>query len=84
MDNVHITHLSPDILYERTLSFDKEDIENIIRRNYLAQTPEELAELLSSIANNGFLDDVIDQAYEAIEDVLAKYIKHHQKYNLVP
>jgi len=67
--------------FKRTLLFDKEDLETLIKDNFLLQTPEELLDILIALNKESALDDIIDVAYDSIEYLLvqsAQKIKEQQ------
>lgn len=58
--------------FKRTLLFDKEDLQRLIVDNFLLQTPEELLDILITLNKESALDDIIDDAYDAIEYLLVQ------------
>lgn len=58
--------------FKRTLLFDKEDLQRLIIDNFLLQTPEELLDILVTLNKESALDDIIDDAYDAIEYLLVQ------------
>lgn len=58
--------------FKRTLLFDKEDLQRLIVDNFLLQTPEELLDILVTLNKESALDDIIDDAYDAIEYLLVQ------------
>lgn len=59
-----------EVSYERTLRYDKEDLEGIIENYFLVQNPEELLGLLDTLDNQSAIDEILDNAYDEIERVL--------------
>lgn len=60
------------MFFKRTLLFEKEDLERLIKDNFLLQTPEELLNILITLNKESALDDIIDNAYDAIEYLLVQ------------
>ena len=67
-----MSRISSDIFFKRTLIFDNEDFEKIIKDNFLLQTPEELLDILITLNKESALDDIIDVAYDSIEYLLVQ------------
>jgi hypothetical protein len=68
-----MSKITPDMSFERTLRFDQETFETLIKDNFLLQTSEELVIILGTLDEEGVLDDIIDRAYDAIEDELVRW-----------
>ena len=68
-----MSRISSEMSFERTLRFDKETFEALIENNFLLQTPEELLAILGTLDEEGALDDIIDVAYDSIEDLLVRW-----------
>lgn len=64
-----------EVSYQRAFSFDKETLEDIIEKNFLFQTPEELLGLLGTLDDSGALDDIVDVLYDDIEYLLCNYAR---------
>lgn len=58
--------------FKRTLLFEKEDLQKLIVDNFLLQTPEELLDILIMLNKESAFDDIIDDAYDAIEYLLVQ------------
>lgn len=67
-----MSRISSEMSFKRTLLFDKEDLETLIKDNFLLQTPEELLDILIELNKEGALDGVIDAAYDSIEHLLVQ------------
>lgn len=67
-----MSRISSEMSFKRTLLFDKEDLETLIKDNFLLQTPEELLDILIALNKESALDDIIDVAYDSIEDLLVQ------------
>lgn len=64
-----------DISYERTLRYDKDDLTEIVEKNYLSQTPEQLLKLLRTLDDSGALDDMVGRFYDDLEYMLVNYAR---------
>lgn len=67
-----MSRISSEMSFKRTLLFDKEDLETLIKDNFLLQTPEELLDILIALNKESALDDIIDVAYDSIEYLLVQ------------
>lgn len=65
--------------FKRTLLFDKEDLERLIKDNFLFQTPEELLDILITLNKESAFDNIIDIAYDSIEYLLVQSAQEIKK-----
>ena len=61
--------------YERTLRYDKDNLAEIVEKNYLPLTPEQLLKLLGTLDDSGALDDMVDRFYDDLEFLLVNYAR---------
>lgn len=64
-----------DISYERTLRYDKDDLAEIVEKNYLPLTSEQLLKLLGTLDDSGALDDMVGRFYDDLEYMLVNYAR---------
>jgi hypothetical protein len=61
--------------YERTFRYDKDDLAEIVEKNYLPLTSEQLLKLLGTLDDSGALDDMVDRFYDDLEILLVNYAR---------
>jgi len=61
--------------YERTFRYDKDNLAEIVEKNYLPLTPEQLLKLLGTLDDSGALDDMVDRFYDDLEFLLVNYAR---------
>ena len=61
--------------YERTLRYDKDDLAEIVEKNYLPLTPERLLKILGTLDDSGALDDLAGRFYDDLEFLLVNYAR---------
>jgi hypothetical protein len=61
--------------YERTFRYDKDNLAEIVEKNYLPLTPEQLLKLLGTLDDSGALDDMVDRFYDDVEFLLVNYAR---------
>ena len=64
-----------DTSYERILRYDKDDLAEIVEKNYLPLTPEQLLKLLDTLDSSGALDDMVGRFYDDVEYMLVNYAR---------
>lgn len=64
-----------DTSYERILRYDKDDLTNIVEKNYLPMTPERLLKILGTLDDSGALDDMVGRFYDDLEYLLVNYAR---------
>jgi hypothetical protein len=61
--------------YERTFRYDKDNLAEIVEKNYLPLTSEQLLKLLGTLDDSGALDDMVDRFYDDLEFLLVNYAR---------
>lgn len=64
-----------DTSYERILRYDKDDLAEIVEKNYLPMTPEQLLKLLGTLDNSGSLDGMVGRFHHDLEYMLVNYAR---------
>lgn len=74
-----MSRIPSEMSSKRTLLFDKEDLERLIKDNFLFQTPEELLDILITLNKESAFDNIIDIAYDSIEYLLVQSAQEIKK-----
>lgn len=74
-----MSRIPSEMSFKRTLLFDKEDLERLIKDNFLFQTPEELLDILITLNKESAFDNIIDIAYDSIEYLLVQSAQEIKK-----